>query len=178
MATPSGTWSVSIRKRTKSKSVCDAAGKPTSISLKPIATKVSNIRSLRSWPMGLISAWLPSRRSTAHQTGGRVIVRLGHCRSGRSIGGAVVRYFCEGEGPIERADWTVSGMTTSWLADSGHNDRPAPLRGSGKKVGARLPDALSSEQRLYRHEPMSTLRFRVHKSRWLFSGSGVLGVGA
>src|SRR4051812_11729106 len=117
--------------------------------------------------MGLISAWLPSRRSTAHHTGGRVIVRLGHCRSGRSIRGKFGRYFCEGEGPIERADWTVSGMTTLWLADSRHNDRPAPLRGSGKKVGARLPDILSSEQRLYGHETMSTLRFRVQKSRLL-----------
>src|SRR3984893_18647751 len=112
--------------------------------------------------MGLISAWLPSRRSTAHQTGGRVIVRLGHCRSGRSIGGGVGRYFCEGEGPIERADWMISGMTTPWLADSRHNDRPAPLRGSGKKVGARLPDALSSGATIVR--PRDDVNRRIHNA--------------
>jgi hypothetical protein len=28
-----------------------------------------NMRALRSWPMGSISAWLPSRRSTEHQIG-------------------------------------------------------------------------------------------------------------
>ena len=70
MVTSSGIASLSIRWRTKSKSVCDAEGKATSISLKPIATSVSNMRRLRSPFIGSISAWLPSRRSELHQIGG------------------------------------------------------------------------------------------------------------
>src|ERR1700692_1700656 len=130
-----------MRKRTKSKSVCDAEGKPTSISLKPIATSVSNIRSLRSCPMGLIRAWLPSRRSTAHQIGAWVIVPLGHRRSARSMGGTIGRYFFENS--IGRADGLVSNMAIPRLADSKHDDCPAPLRRSGQKVGALSPDDLS-----------------------------------
>ena len=42
-----GCRSSSISLRTKSNSVCEADGKPTSISLKPISTSVSNMRSLR-----------------------------------------------------------------------------------------------------------------------------------
>jgi hypothetical protein len=37
--------------------------------------------------IGSISAWLPSRMSVESQRGGLVIVRLGHCRSGRSTWG-------------------------------------------------------------------------------------------
>src|SRR5262249_9134936 len=70
----------------KSKSVSDAAGKPTSISLKPISQSSLNMRVLRSESMGSISAWLPSRRSTAHQIGGLVMTRDGHRRAGKSIG--------------------------------------------------------------------------------------------
>jgi hypothetical protein len=33
--------------------------------------------------MGTASAWLPSRKSTLHQVGAFVRVRLGHCRSGK-----------------------------------------------------------------------------------------------
>src|SRR6201999_613134 len=44
MVTSSGIRFSSTSWRTKSKSVCDAAGKPTSISLKPILTSVSDIR--------------------------------------------------------------------------------------------------------------------------------------
>src|SRR5690625_3640525 len=84
MVTSSGMRSSSMRARTKSWSVREAAGKPTSISLYPIATSISNIRSLRSEFMGSISAWLPSRRSTAHQRGARVIRREGQRRSGSS----------------------------------------------------------------------------------------------
>src|SRR5690625_7095543 len=73
-----------MRRRTKSKSVCDAEGKPTSISLKPILTSSSNISSLRSTSIGSIRAWLPSRRSTAHQRGACVIRLVGHVRSGSS----------------------------------------------------------------------------------------------
>src|SRR5262249_5826956 len=72
--------------RTKLKSVSEADGKPTSISLKPSFTSVSNMRSLRSGPIGSISAWLPSRKSTLHQIGALVMVLLGQVRSGRLIG--------------------------------------------------------------------------------------------
>ena len=69
MVTPSGMRSSSISSRTKSKSVCDAAGKPTSISVKPISTRRSHMRRLRTESIGSTSAWLPSRRSTEHQIG-------------------------------------------------------------------------------------------------------------
>ncbi|CAB4922683.1 unannotated protein [freshwater metagenome] len=45
-------------------------------------TSSSNIRRLRSGVIGSISAWLPSRRSTAHQRGATVVVRSGQVRSG------------------------------------------------------------------------------------------------
>src|SRR4029079_7346214 len=86
MVTSSGIIFFSISSRTKSKSVSDAAGKPTSISLKPIWQSSLNIRVLRSESIGSISAWLPSRRSTAHQIGGLVMTLDGHCRAGRSMG--------------------------------------------------------------------------------------------
>ena len=56
IATPSGIAPVSMIERTKSKSVCDAEGKATSISLKPICVSRRNIRFLRSTPIGSISA--------------------------------------------------------------------------------------------------------------------------
>ena len=69
IVTSSGTASASIRDRTKSKSVCDAAGKPISISLYPRLTNRSNILRLRLGSIGSISAWLPSRRSVDIQRG-------------------------------------------------------------------------------------------------------------
>ena len=54
---------------TNSKSVCDAEGNPTSISLKPSSTSSANRRRLRGVSIGLTSAWLPSRRSVEHQIG-------------------------------------------------------------------------------------------------------------
>jgi hypothetical protein len=73
--------------RTKSNSICDDEGKPTSISLKPIATSALNMRSLRATFIGSISDWLPSRRSTLHQMGGLVICFSGQVRSGKETGG-------------------------------------------------------------------------------------------
>ncbi|CAM5780656.1 hypothetical protein CPER28S_00642 [Cellulomonas persica] len=84
ITTSSGIRPSSMSIRTKSKSVCDAAGKPTSISLKPMSTSSSNISSLRAGFIGSIRAWLPSRRSTAHQRGAFVMRASGHRRSGRS----------------------------------------------------------------------------------------------
>ncbi len=82
MVTSSGMRSCSISCRTKSKSVCEAEGKPTSISLYPMSTSSWNIFLLRSGVMGSIRAWLPSRRSTAHQIGEVSVIRSGHVRSG------------------------------------------------------------------------------------------------
>ena len=65
---------------TKLKSVSEAAGKPTSISLKPISTNVLNIRCFLGPSMGSTSAWLPSRKSTLHQIGALLIVLPGHRR--------------------------------------------------------------------------------------------------
>ena len=44
------------------------------------------MRRLRAAPIGLTSAWLPSRKSTLHHTGGAVMVLPGQVRSGRSMG--------------------------------------------------------------------------------------------
>ena len=86
MVTSSGIAPLSISQRTKSNSICDADGKPTSISLKPVFTSNAKNAFLRSTLIGSISAWLPSRRSTAHQIGGLVMTALGHLRSGRGTG--------------------------------------------------------------------------------------------
>jgi len=56
-------------------------GNPTSISLKPIFTSMSNMRRLRAPSMGSISAWFPSRRSTLHQSRRRM-TRLGQVYPG------------------------------------------------------------------------------------------------
>ena len=45
-------------------------------------TRVWNMRILRSGPIGSISAWLPSRKSTEHQIGALVSVFVGQVRSG------------------------------------------------------------------------------------------------
>ena len=87
MVTSSGTRPASMMWRTKSKSVCEAAGNPTSISFTPICSSVSNIRSLRAVSIGSNSAWLPSRRSVDSQRGAWSRTRDGQRRSGRSMGG-------------------------------------------------------------------------------------------
>src|SRR5215470_7354069 len=75
-----------MRMRTKSKSGWEAEGKPTSISLKPMATSVSNMRRFRSGSIGSMRAWLPSRRSTEHQRGAFTSFLSGQIRSGSSSG--------------------------------------------------------------------------------------------
>ena len=82
IVTSSGIRSSSTSVRMKSKSAFDADGKPTSISLKPISTSSLNRRRLRSPSIGLISAWLPSRRSTDTHCG--AVVRRRRARSGRA----------------------------------------------------------------------------------------------
>src|SRR5690554_2394602 len=79
----SGMCPSSISKRTKSKSVCEADGKATSISFTPTATKVLKKRSFFSGLIGSISDWLPSRKSELHQIGAWVMVLFGQVRSGK-----------------------------------------------------------------------------------------------
>ena len=86
MLTSSGIRFSSISRRTKLNSVCEADGKPTSISLKPMFTSSWNISSLRSTLMGSISAWLPSRRSVLSQIGALVSTASGQVRSFRPTG--------------------------------------------------------------------------------------------
>src|ERR1044071_9872736 len=86
IVTSSGSRFSSTSSRTKAKSVSEAAGNPTSISLKPSFTSISNMRRFFSGPIGSTSAWLPSRRSTEHQVGALSMVRGGHLRSGRLTG--------------------------------------------------------------------------------------------
>ena len=86
MVTSSGIMPCSTSWRQKSKSVSEAEGKPTSISLKPMRHSSSNMRRLRSGPMGSTSAWLPSRRSTEHQTGALSMTLPGQIRSVRPTG--------------------------------------------------------------------------------------------
>jgi hypothetical protein len=84
MVTSSGISSSSISVRTKSKSVFEAAGKPTSTSLNPRSTSSEKKRRFRPESIGLTSAWLPSRRSVEHQIGACVSTTSGQRRSGSS----------------------------------------------------------------------------------------------
>jgi len=95
MVVSSGMWLPSIRVRTKSKSVCEAAGNEASISFTPTATRVFQKRSFFTASIGSISDWLPSRRSELHQIGAVVMVFDGQVRSGISMVGNA-RYFEDG----------------------------------------------------------------------------------
>ena len=77
----------STSRRMKLNSVSLADGKPTSISLKPVATSNSKNSTFSSTFMGMASAWLPSRRSTLAQMGARSIIWSGHVRLGKWICG-------------------------------------------------------------------------------------------
>src|ERR671928_589887 len=90
-------------------------------------TSSSNIRRLRSGVIGSISAWLPSRRSTAHQRGATLVVLSGQVRSGSGTGvnGAYL--------PIGIGDGRCGLRTCGWFSLMG-----APLAGCGQ-----LRDAVS-----------------------------------
>ncbi|MCY1543740.1 hypothetical protein D9M68_795690 [compost metagenome] len=88
-------WPSSISSRTKSKSVCEAEGKPTSICLIPTCTRVLKKRIFFAASIGSISDWLPSRRSELHQIGTSLMVFDGQLRSGRSMAGKA-RYLLDG----------------------------------------------------------------------------------
>ena len=105
MVTSSGMWPPSISSRTKSKSVCEADGKATSISLKPTSQSVLNMRILRSAFIGSNSAWLPSRRSVLIQIGALSMSLPGHWRSVSMTAGKG-RYLVAGWGNImARSSW-------------------------------------------------------------------------
>src|SRR5471032_309389 len=87
MVTSSGMRFSSTSLRTKSKSVCEAEGKPTSISLTPILISNSKKRNFLSALIGSINAWLPSRRSVLIQIGGLLMTLFGHWRSDNCTGG-------------------------------------------------------------------------------------------
>ena len=69
IVTSSGIRFCSINVRIKVYSVSDAAGNPTSISLKPISTSNLKNSTFCSRLIGITSAWFPSRKSTLHQIG-------------------------------------------------------------------------------------------------------------
>ena len=52
-------------------------------------TSSSNMRRLRAGLIGSISAWLPSRRSTAHHSGALVMRLSGQVRSGSDTGSTI-----------------------------------------------------------------------------------------
>ena len=81
-----------LRGRSRSRSGWPPGSRPRS-PCSPCRTSSSNIRRLRSGVIGSISAWLPSRRSTAHQRGAAVVtvVRPGAVGQGdRGEGGVAV----------------------------------------------------------------------------------------
>ena len=139
IATSSGTAPPSMIERTKSKSVCDDEGKATSISLKPMFTSSRNMRFLRSTPIGSISAWLPSRRSTEHQIGALSMILEGHWRSGRTIGWNA-RYFAMGmavmtnPGKLLRPSAGPRRLEMAFFLEEieGEAVRPGALRAPGK----------------------------------------------
>src|SRR5439155_22377 len=128
MRTSSGIRSSEMMRRTKSKSGWLADGKPTSISLKPICTSVSNIFSLRAGSIGSMSAWLPSRRSTAHHRGARSIWTLGQRRSESASGSG------------RKGTYLSNGIFLG-LTDSGGMTSPVGCQGKEKPPGRKAQEA-------------------------------------
>src|SRR3954469_3566431 len=112
------------------------------------------MRRLRSGVIGSISAWLPSRRSTAHQRGATVVTVVGQVRSGSSIGvNGVQRWIGIGEGCCGLRTCGCVGVLTSLLllwARAGHSSGGGGqrrrrgtrgLRGEGADLGEGLAAA-------------------------------------
>ena len=151
--------------RMKSKSGWLAAGKPTSISLKPIWTTASNMRRLRTGSIGSISAWLPSRRSTEHHRGALSMTRSGQVRSVRTSG-ICGRYLPNGIG----FGVTGCGGMVGLLAGSRCDGRrawpgrkmknpPAGRRGAGERAGSTL--ALRKQEEVGPGHRLATLHRRA-----------------
>src|SRR5487761_1652901 len=138
IVTSSGINLSSMSSRTKSKSGCEEDGKPTSISLKPVLTRTSKRRRFLVTSIGSMSAWLPSRRSTLHQTGAAVIAASGQRRSGRSTG-LKGRYFPFG------IRFIVLGIPLAFVW-SGRNERPPGSTDAGGLASPRRGARLRKEQ--------------------------------
>jgi len=154
METSAGMRFSSIRRRQNSNSIWEADGKPTSISLKPISTSRSKYSSFSSTLMGWARAWLPSRRSTLHQIGACVSVRLGHWRLGRRTGGNgryfVIGGFCMTKGRV-RAEKGEGGRNGGRFAP-GKTAHAAPQPkgfpgGSGQRQAAQSKQAAGKSKR-------------------------------
>ena len=122
---------------TNRKSVSDAEGKPTSISLNPASTRAVNIFHFRSGFMGSMRAWLPSRRSTEHHRGAPVSTASGQVRS-ISLTGSNAWYLWIG---IPDGCWGCNPVFMKWpRLELTHEKTPCPcgFRGSGRApLGAR-----------------------------------------
>ncbi|KAH3670585.1 hypothetical protein OGAPHI_001100 [Ogataea philodendri] len=86
---------VSTQNRVKSKSICEAEGNATSISLNPISTSFLKYTFFSSTDMGSGRDWFPSLRSVESQRGGFSNVLSGHCLLG-SFKGTNFLYFFDG----------------------------------------------------------------------------------
>ena len=115
------------------------------------------MRRLRTGSIGSISAWLPSRRSTEHQSGALSMVRFGHVRSRSTIGtyGAVL------------LEWHRVGGWREWVAwrsaprvRTDRKMKNPPAVGGGGWANARVPAlALRKEQKArptHRREPYTS----------------------
>ena len=69
MVTSSGIWPSLISSLIKLKSVSEADGNPTSISLYPTSMSFLKNFILRTLSIGSANAWFPSLKSTEHQIG-------------------------------------------------------------------------------------------------------------
>ena len=79
------------------------------VRLKPMCTISAHICSFWATVIGSTSAWLPSRRSTAHQSGARSSTQLGHWRSARLMTGAAVFAMIEAHIQIPLTDGRGAG---------------------------------------------------------------------
>src|SRR5690349_1990257 len=117
-------------------------------------TSSSNIRRLRSGVIGSISAWLPSRRSTAHQRGAFVVTVSGQVRSARTTGvKGVYRWIGIREGCCGLRAWGCWSFTEGLLwrgldsAPVGRSAAPGTrkTRGEGADLGEGLAAAHKEE---------------------------------
>jgi hypothetical protein len=146
--TSSGTSPSSTHQRAKSKSVCEADGKPISISLNPMSSSSWNIRALRSCPIGLISDWLPSRR----------VDRAPDRRLGRSLGRP---------GPVGQVDRRIG-----WYFSAAFGMPFGPDAVCAVMIVSRFL-AQSREPRAWRHQPASGRHVAFRKKCKVERGAGV-----
>src|ERR1044071_4311380 len=121
-----------------------------------MATRVWNIFSLRAGSMGSMRAWLPSRRSTAHQRGATVSRLSGQVRSPSSTG-TVGWYLSNGMGRgvagsgrmVGSALWERGWKTKEAPGPSGAQERRAPIwgrpstrGGGGRRAGRTSPTTI------------------------------------